>query len=124
MTKPQDKMRAEFEATMRAEPHCWMNRDFHKSKTEGQTYADFCVDVAWKTWQAACAHQSAQASQDTLDTHCYVIDVSVSGLRKTIRIDRMHIDHAINPDHLIGRSIRQAIEDIDAAIAAQGASNV
>lgn len=66
MTRPQDKMRAEFEAAMRADPHCWVNRDFHKSKTDGQTYANFCVEVAWKTWQAACAQQSAQSQQDAI----------------------------------------------------------
>lgn len=122
MTQPQDKMRAEFEAHIKAnykpEDGWWCRQ------IDDGGYSSGKADEAWKIWQAACAQQSAQSQQDALDAHCYVIDVSSSGLRKTIRIDRMHIDHAINPDHLIGRSIRQAIEDIDAAIATQGASNV
>ena len=122
MTQPQDKMRAEFEAWMLKSGRAAM--DFEFSVGDDQEYMHSHVAEDWSVWFAACAQQSAQSQQDALDAHCYVIDVSSSGYRKTIRIDRMHIGHAINPDHLIGRSIRQAIEDIDAAIAAQGASNV
>lgn len=119
MTRPQDKMRAEFEATMRAEPHCWMNRDFHKSKTEGQTYEDFCVEVAWKTWQAACAQQSAQSQQEALDASRWRAVTHQPGLDE-IFLCKFGICEGLD-ESLYGE---EAEQEVDAAIAAQGASNV
>ena len=106
MTQPQDKMRAEFEA--------WASQRNLISISNGFRSEWSGLPLLWDAWHAACAQQSAQASQDALDAARYrfLRDVpmeewgdeleSVIRLQKNAKFD----------------------STIDAAIAAQGASNV
>lgn len=71
MTKPQDKMRSEFEANM-TDDGTWPRAVERCADGE---YLLMSAQIAWTTWQAAwqaaCAQQSAQSQQDALDAARY-----------------------------------------------------
>lgn len=119
MNQPQDKMRAEFEATMRAEPYRWSRIDFDRETDfPGQSYAWVRTQAAWDAWQAACAQQSAQASQDA---PAPLTDTRICDIADDYSSTYQHGGNTYDMfDHM---GFARAIEAAH-AIAAQGASNV
>ena len=111
MTQPQDKMRAEFEAWAEHSFYSGMDSPELDWSDESNSYKTLAHHMAFCAWQAACAQQSAQSQQDALDA---------PGLLLTV-IQRLNG----NPYSLTkGECISEVEAMRDAAIAAQGASNV
>ena len=66
MTQPQDKMRAEFEAW--AKDRGYQRDELARCRIGivSPEYFNLNTEMAWQSWRAACAHQSAQSQQDAL----------------------------------------------------------
>lgn len=116
MTQPQDKMRAEFEAAMRADPYRWSRIDFDRETDfHRQSYAWVRTQAAWDAWQAACAQQDALTPL-TDARICDIADDYSStyqhGGNTYDQFDHMGFARALEAEHGIS------------AIATQGASNV
>lgn len=115
MTHPQDKMRAAFEAYIKAnykpEDGWWCRQ------IDDGGYSSGNVDSAWKAWQAACAQQSTQSQQCLHAISAY--------LEAQDNLDNCEYQGINGESHSsLQRRKHAARRDLDAAIATQGASNV
>lgn len=61
MTKPQDKMRAEFEEFAKGK-RAYSDEYFFSSCGAYDEYIDPMIEAEWSAWQAACARQSEASS--------------------------------------------------------------
>lgn len=131
MTQPQDKMRAEFEAfymsVLRQElpglvaaSDERLSRDYLGVGPDG-IYLAMRAQEEWRAWQAACAQQYAQSQQDALDAARARWVLKNATYVTGEFTDQLGIVQSFYWDAELGENIA---EEIDLAIAAQGASNV
>lgn len=119
MTQPQDKMRAEFEAWAEHSFYSGMDSPELDWSDESNSYKTLGHQMAFCAWQAACAQQSAQSQQDALDAARWRAVTHQPGLEE-IFLCKFGICEGLDED-LYGE---EAEQEVDAAMAAQGASNV
>lgn len=125
MTQPQDKMRAEFEVFLQTSPAVpdWARNDVF----DADGYRDMYVQMMWQAWQAACAQQYAQSQQDAGRATLSPKDalaawrLVIPGKKYTDDFESARVGDYNKGWNDCQKSVVSAI---DAAIAAQGASNV